>query len=106
MVTITVEKWYGASGSTAVRARISAPSIERAVELAGPNICVIFPIDGETFFAPSSREGIDYGAMTPNGIEEAYEAGLPGARDAWMSCLMDNLGAEGFEVYALENGLV
>ena len=108
MITVTVEKRYGAGGATTIRARITAPTIERAVELAGPNSRVVFPIDANAFFAPASNpgEGIDYGAMTPEGIENAYEAGLPGAYEAWVDHLKDDLGADGFELYAYQNALV
>jgi len=106
MITVTVQKNYGASGATQVRAMISAPTIERAVEIAGPGARVEFPIDTETFFATVANEGIDYEAMTPEEIEEACEAGLPGALDAWIERLKDDLGEAGFEEYALLNCLI
>lgn len=82
MITVAIEKRYGAA---TVHARVSAPTIERAVEIAGPGTpegCVTrvrFPIEGETFFVPEGgrpvvAEGVDYGAMTHEQVEEAYEA--------------------------------
>ncbi len=103
MITVTMKKSHGA---TTLRAKVSAPTIERAVELACPGARVEFPIDTETFFAPVANEGIDYEAMTPEEIEEAYEAGLPGAYEAWLEVLKDYLGAQGFEEYALRNCLI
>ncbi len=57
MITIHVEKRYG---SSTVRSCVTAPSIEQALKLAGEDARVVFPIDGEAFFAsaanhPSSR---------------------------------------------------
>jgi len=103
MITVTMKKSYGA---TTLRAKVSAPTIERAVEIAGPGARVEFPVDGETYFAPVDNEGINYAAMTAEEVEEAYEAGLPGALEAWIECLKDDLGEEGFEIYAYENGLI
>ena len=104
MITVTMKKSHGA---TTLRAKVSAPTIERAVEIAGPGARVEFPVDGETYFAPVDNEGsIDYEAMTAEEIEEAYEAGLPGALEAWIECLKDDLGEEGFEIYAYENCLI
>lgn len=115
MITVTIEKRYGAA---TVHARVSAPTIERAVEIAGPNARVRFPIEGETFFAPERgypadrrgrpvvAEGVDYGAMTYEQVEEAYEAGLPGAHEAYLDLLRDDMGAEAFETHAAENCLV
>jgi len=103
MITVTIEKRYGASGATTVRARVSAPTIERAVELADSygegGVRVVFPIDGETFFAPARREGIDFEWLTLDELEAAYEAGFPGA-------LRSDMGPDVFEAYALENCLV
>lgn len=78
MITVTVEKRYGAA---TVRARVSAPTIERALELAGPNARVQFPIDGEAFFADVTEEGIDFGSMTLLDLRIACEAGLPGVEE-------------------------
>ena len=96
MVTVTVEKKYGAA---TLRARVSAATIERAVELAGENSRVEFPIEGETFFAtqrgyPVGREGVDYEAMDAHTIELAVDAGLPGAYEAYLWCLMEVLDVE------------
>ena len=105
MITVTVEKRYGANGDTKVRARISAITIERAVEMAGEGARLVLPIDGEAFFAPVA-EGIDYAAMSREDVEAAHEAGLPGSHDAYLDALKDDLGEERFEVYALENCLI
>jgi hypothetical protein len=48
MITIHVKKRYG---STTVRSCVTAPTIEQALLLAGEGARVVFPIDGETFFA-------------------------------------------------------
>jgi hypothetical protein len=107
MITVTVEKRYGAA---TVRARVSAPTIERAVELASSygigEARVVFPIDGETFRAPVTREGIDFETLSLDELELALEAGLPGAYEAYLEALKDDLGEQGFEDYALENYLV
>ena len=93
MITVSVEKRYGANGDTKVRARISAPTIERAVEIAGgsPGARLVLPIKGETFFAPVEKEGIDFGAMTNDQVEAAVDAGLQDAYDAWLRRLMDQM---------------
>ena len=38
-------------------------------------------------------------------VEEAYEAGLPGAHEAYLDLLKDDLGAEAFETYVIETCL-
>ena len=93
MITVTVEKRYGGNGDTKVRATISAPTIERAVEIAGgsPGARLVLPIKGETFFAPVEKEGIDFGAMTNDRVDAAVDAGLQGAYDAWLRRLMDQM---------------
>jgi hypothetical protein len=48
MITIHVEKDYG---SSTIRSCVTAPSIEQALLLAGEGARVVFPIDGQTFFA-------------------------------------------------------
>jgi hypothetical protein len=48
MITIHVAKRYG---SSTIRSYVTAPSIEQALLLAGEDARVVFPIDGETFFA-------------------------------------------------------
>ncbi len=106
MITVTVEKRYGANGDTKVRARISAATIERAVEMAGENARLVLPIDGGAFFAPIEKEGIDFGPMSPDELEAAYEVGLPGAYEAYLDALQDDMGEDRFEAYALENCLV
>ena len=109
MITVTVEKRYGAA---TVRARVSAPTIERAVALADSygegGVRVVFPIDGETFRAPvgGAGEGIDFESLTLDELEAAYEVGLPGAYEAYLDALRDDMGPDDFEAYALENCLV
>ncbi len=114
MITVTAEV---TTGPTTRRLKVSAPTIERAIEIASSfaseargdsSARVLFPIDGETFFAPVGNPagGIDYAAMNREEIESAYEAGLPGAYEAWINLLKDDLGAEAFEAYARENALV
>ncbi len=44
--------------------------------------------------------------MTPEEIEGAYEAGLPGALEAWMDFLKDDLGDGAYETYAYEHALI
>ena len=119
MITVNVELKTGPT--TTLRLKVSAPTIERAVEIASScageagadsSARVLFPIDPETFFAPVGNPtgkpagGIDYAAMNREEIEGAYEAGLPGAYEAWIDLLKDDLGAEAFEAYARENALV
>lgn len=59
MITVTVEV---SEGFTNRRVRCTAPSIERAIELArGPSDTtakVLFPIDPDTFFADDAGTGI------------------------------------------------
>ena len=47
MISIRVVKRYGAVN---VHSRVTAPSIERALEVAGEDAKVLFPIEGEEFF--------------------------------------------------------
>ena len=108
MITVTVEQQQGA---TTRQMKVSAPSIERALEISGAGrpdieVRVVFPIDADTFFAPTTREGIDYTSMAPEEIEGAFVAGLPGAYEAWTNFLKDDLGDEAFELYASEHALV
>ena len=51
MITIHVEKRYG---SSTVRSCVTAPSIEQALKLAGEAARVVFPIDGQAFFASAA----------------------------------------------------
>ena len=53
MITLRVEKRYG---NTLVRSRVTATSIEGALELAGEGARVVFPIDGEAFFVPAEED--------------------------------------------------
>lgn len=108
MITVTVEQ---KNGATTRQMKVSAPSIGRALEVSGSNhpdieVRVVFPIDAETFFAPTTSEGIDYTSMTLEEIEGASEAGLPGALEAWMNILRDDLGEDAYEIYAYEHALV
>ena len=104
MITVTVEKQYGASGATTLRARVSAPTIERAVELAGENSRVEFPIEGETFFCPVAKEGVDYEAMDTHTLELAVDCGLPGAYEAYLWRLMEVLDVEDVPVEEIPTG--
>lgn len=109
MIRVTIDQKHGPVSRTVP---VVARSIQRALALAGEgrpgfSVRVLFPIDPETFFAGEAHpEGIDYEAMTAEQVEEAYEAGLPGAYEAWLDVLADDLGEEGFERYALENCLI
>ncbi len=59
MVTIKVRKRYGAA---TVESSVTAESIERALALASPGARVVFPLDPEAFFAPSSANDAAEGA--------------------------------------------
>ena len=52
MVSISVERRYG---NTLILSSVTAPSIEQALRRAGEGARVVFPIDGEAFFA-SAKE--------------------------------------------------
>ena len=108
MVTVTIEQTRKAATQ---RVRVSAASIERALEISGVtrpdiDVRVVFPIDEATFFAPVTPEGVDYTSMTPQEIEGASQAGLPGAREAWTSFLEGDPSDEAFELLAYEPALV
>ena len=47
MISISVEKRHG---TVIVHSQVTAPSIERAIEVAGEGAKVVFPIDGREFF--------------------------------------------------------
>lgn len=99
MITVTVEQKQGAATR---RMRVSASSIERALEISGAGrpdteVRVVFPIDAEAFFAPAIQEGVDHESMSPEEIEVACEDGLPGAYDAWTNLHNDDLGVEAFD---------
>ena len=51
MITINVEKRYG---SSTIRSSVTAPTIERALLLAGEGARVVFPIDSGAFFASAN----------------------------------------------------
>jgi len=59
MISIRVER---RRGNVTVRFRVTAPSIERALEIAGEGTRVLFPIDGEEFFAKATASTCE----TPN----------------------------------------
>ena len=66
MITVTVNRTHGAQ---TVRARISAPSIEEAVRIAGEGARLEVPIDGKLFFAPQegypvAKEGAGHASTT------------------------------------------
>jgi len=79
MITVTAEL---KTGPTTRRLKVSAPTIEMAISMASSfaseaggdsSARVLFPIDGETFFAPVGNPA--------GGIEGACEASLPGTCD-------------------------
>ncbi len=115
MITLVVLQ---KKGPLTRRLTVSAASVERAVKIArcgAEEARVVFPIDGELFFAPvgeargsangEAREGIRYDAMTQEEVEAAYEANLPGSYEAYLHMLRDDMGEDEFERYALENCL-
>ena len=60
-ISIRVERRYG---PTIVRSSVTAPSIEEALELAGDGARVVFPTNGEAFFASpkeTSQTAVDRG---------------------------------------------
>ena len=73
MITLRVEKRYG---NTLVRSRVTARSIEGALELAGEGARIVFPIDGGAFFAPTKQD------PQANREPEDGEAVLPARRGA------------------------
>ena len=120
MVTLVVLQ---KKGPLTRRLTVSAASVRRAVEIArcgAEEARVVFPIDGQLFFAPvgeaegsangvaigEASEGIRYDAMTQEEVEAAYEANLPGSYEAYLDVLRDDMGADEFERYALENCLI
>lgn len=106
MISMSVEQ---KSGAVTRYARVSASTIERAVELAAPKsgvVRVVVSIDGGVVPATLGPAGIDYDAMSNEEVDEAFEAGLPGAYDAWVERVGEDLGQERFEVYATQHGLV
>jgi hypothetical protein len=52
VISIRMEKLRG---FVTVRFRVTAPSIERALEIAGEGARVVFPIDAEGFFAEEAN---------------------------------------------------
>lgn len=102
MITVIIEQKRGAFTR---RVRVTAPSIERALQISGGSEAsgaearVVFPIDGEAFFAPpTASEGIDFGRVSNDEPRAAHDASL--------KTFEDDLGSEGFELYAFENGLL
>jgi hypothetical protein len=51
MISIRVQR---RRGNVTVRFRVTAPSIERALEIAGEGTRVVFPIDAEEFFTKAT----------------------------------------------------
>ena len=109
MITVTIEQKKGAFTR---RVRVTAPSIERALQISGGEASageanatparVVFPIDGEAFFAPpAASEGIDFG-LAPN-----HEP--PPAHDASLKTFEDDpgkaSGSGGMDLYAFEPSL-
>lgn len=73
MITVTIEQ---KTGAVSRRLNVSAASIERALEIAGAGdpatrARIVFPIDGDAFFAPVTAEGIDHEATSAGEIEGA-----------------------------------
>jgi hypothetical protein len=52
-ISIRVERRYG---TAIIRSSVTAPSIEQALKLAGEGARVVFPIDGEAFFASAKED--------------------------------------------------
>ena len=52
MITIHVKRRYG---SSTVCCSVTASSVDQALKLAGEGARVVFPIDGESFFASAKR---------------------------------------------------
>lgn len=72
MVTVMIEKTYG---SATVRASVTAPSIERALQVAGPRARVIFPLDPDLFFATdAAMESVEPAAMPADELARAKPA--------------------------------
>jgi hypothetical protein len=59
MISIRVQR---RRGNVTVRFRVTAPSIERALEIAGEGASVLFPIDAEEFFTEATASTSE----TPN----------------------------------------
>ncbi len=51
MITVTVEKRYGASGAMTIRFSSSAASVREAVDRYGPDAKLVVPVEPEGFFA-------------------------------------------------------
>lgn len=57
MIKVTVERRYGA---VTVRSRVTAPSIERALEIAGEGAILVLPIEPDAFFQmPGAPQGVE-----------------------------------------------
>ena len=54
MINVTVERRYG---SATVKSRVTASSIDRAMELAGEGARLVFPIEPGTFFRAADTPG-------------------------------------------------
>ncbi|QIN81969.1 hypothetical protein GBA63_04405 [Rubrobacter tropicus] len=63
MIHVTFERRYG---TATVRSRVTAPSIERAAELAGEGARLVFPVDPGAFFQPED---------IPEGVERLADPG-------------------------------
>jgi hypothetical protein len=48
---------------------------------------------------------VNYNSITEEQLEKEMAKGTPGAREAWLKFLKDDLGEEEFETYTLENDL-
>ena len=72
MITVTVRSLT--PGGAAERA-VSAATIERAVELAGPNAHVVFPTDGDRFFGRGATDAAKHPAAQERAQERAASSG-------------------------------
>jgi hypothetical protein len=66
MIRVTVERRYGA---VTVRSRVTAPSIQRAMELAGESASLVLPIEPDAFFQATG---------VPEDVERLPDPGLVG----------------------------
>lgn len=68
MINVTVERRYG---TASVKARVTAPSIGRAMQLAGEGARVVFPIDPEAFFQGAGAPEVVENLSAPGRAEIA-----------------------------------
>jgi hypothetical protein len=82
MIEVSVEKRHGAA---TVRFGVIAESIKRAIELAGEDARVVFPIDPERFFVRGKRRRAPCGTRPRRRRPPRREAPgpRPGGRPSW-----------------------